>query len=103
MDGRYRGRGLGTGALRLAAEHAFNELELSLLELTVFPDNVAAIRSYEKAGFVRTDILRDSWELPDGTLTDMWVMELYHPCRIARRSIGDGSPSAPNAASYPPQ
>lgn len=79
MDKEYRGRGLGTEALRQATVYAFGELELSILELTVFPDNAAAIRSYEKVGFVRTDILKESWELPDGTFADMWVMELYRP------------------------
>ncbi len=77
MNGDYRGRGLGTEALRKAAVYAFTKLELSLLALTVFTDNVAAIRSYEKLGFTRTELLIDSWNLPDGTLADMWVMELY--------------------------
>ena len=94
MDKRYRNRGFGTEALRQAAAYAFQELELSLLELTVFPDNARAIRSYEQVGFVRTDILRDSWELPDGTLTDTWVMELYRPYDDPhhswnRRSVSD--------------
>lgn len=79
MDKDYRGEGLGTEALRQATVYAFEELELSLLELTVFPNNAAAIRSYEKVGFVRTDILKESWQLPDGTLADMWLMELYRP------------------------
>ena len=79
MDKDYRGRGLGTEALKLAAAYAFDELELSILVLTVFPNNAPAIRSYETVGFVRTDILKESWELPDGTFADMWVMELYRP------------------------
>ncbi len=94
MDRRYRGRGLGTEALRQACIHAFRDLELSLLELTVFPDNAAAIRSYEKVGFVRTDILTDSWTLPDGTLTDMWVMELYRPFDALHHSWNRRSMSA---------
>jgi len=79
MDRNYRGRGLGVEALKQAAAYAFDELELSLLVLTVFPDNAPAIRAYEKVGFVRTDILKESWERPDGTFADMWVMELYRP------------------------
>jgi len=79
MAEEYRGRGLGTEALRQATAYAFDELELSLLELTVFPDNAAAIRCFEQAGFVRTDILKDSWQLPDDTFADVWVMELYRP------------------------
>jgi len=76
MDAHYRGRGLGTEALDQAAEYAFRELEVNYLVLTVFPDNTPAIRSYEKVGFKTTEVLAESWELPDGSFTDMWVMEL---------------------------
>jgi RimJ/RimL family protein N-acetyltransferase len=76
MDAEYRGRGLGTEALRQAAEYAFRELEVSHLVLTVFPDNTPAMRSYEKLGFKTTEVLKESWELPDETFADMWVMEL---------------------------
>ena len=76
MDEDYRGRGLGTMALRQAAEYAFDEMELSVLVLTVFPDNEPAIRSYGKVGFKKTEILKESWLMPDGNYTDMWVMEL---------------------------
>jgi RimJ/RimL family protein N-acetyltransferase len=76
MDEDYRGRGLGTIALRQAAEYAFGEMELSVLVLTVFPDNEPAIRSYGKVGFKKTELLKESWLMPDGHYTDMWVMEL---------------------------
>jgi len=76
MDEDYRGRGLGTMALRQAAEYAFDEMELSVLVLTVFPDNEPAIRSYGKVGFKKTELLKESWLMPDGNYTDMWVMEL---------------------------
>jgi RimJ/RimL family protein N-acetyltransferase len=76
MDAAYRGRGFGTEALRQAAAYAFSELEVSHLVLTVFPDNVPAMRSYEKLGFKTTEVLKESWELPDETFADMWVMEL---------------------------
>jgi len=76
MDAEFRGRGLGTDALRLASEYAFRELEVSHLVLTVFPQNTPAVRSYEKLGFETTEVLKESWEMPDGTFADMWVMEL---------------------------
>lgn len=79
MDRDYRGRGLGTAALNLAAEYAFNELEIAHLVLTVFPANKAGIRSYEKVGFKQTDVLKESWEMPDGSFADMIVMELTKP------------------------
>ncbi len=76
MDKDYRGRGLGTIALRLAADYAFDELELSVLVLTVFPGNEPAIRSYEKVGFKKTELLKEAFEMADETFADMWVMEL---------------------------
>jgi len=79
IDQSYRGRGLGTEALRQAADYAFQELDISVLALTVFTDNTPAIRSYEKLGFTRTELLMNSWTLPDGSLIDMWMMELYRP------------------------
>ena len=76
MDREYRGRGYGTEVLRQVVDYAFNELGLTLLGLTVFPSNHRAIRAYEKVGFRKVEVLEDSWLLPSGEYTDMWVMEL---------------------------
>ncbi|MFC2067349.1 GNAT family N-acetyltransferase [Chloroflexota bacterium] len=76
MERKYRGQGFGTEALKHAVGYAFNELGLKLLGLTVFPSNQRAIRAYEKTGFRKTQVLKDSWLLPNGEYTDMWLMEL---------------------------
>ena len=76
MVREYRGRGYGTEALRLVANHAFCEIGVTRLGLTVFPSNQRAIRAYEKVGFRQTEVLEDSWLLPNGECADMWVMEL---------------------------
>jgi len=76
MEREYRGQGYGTETLRHVVDYAFDELGLTLLGLTVFPSNQRAIRAYEKVGFRKTEFLKDSWLLPDGEYTDMWVMEL---------------------------
>jgi RimJ/RimL family protein N-acetyltransferase len=78
MDSAYRGRGVGTEAMRQALSYAFEKLGLAMLVLTVFPDNVSAIRSYEKVGFIQTDLLADSWTRPDGTPADLVVMECHN-------------------------
>ena len=44
-------QGLGTEALQLVLNYAFNELNLHRVELTVFGFNTRAIRAYEKVGF----------------------------------------------------
>ena len=76
MEREYRGQGYGTEALRQAVNYAFTELGLTLLGLTVFPSNQRAIRAYEKVGFRKTAVLKDSWLLPSGEYADMWLMEL---------------------------
>ncbi len=52
------GKGLGTDAVRLVVDYAFEELNLNRVQLTTDEENVRAIRCYEKAGFVREGLLR---------------------------------------------
>jgi len=54
------GRGIGTDATRLMLKHAFNDLNLHRVFLSVLAHNAAAIRVYEKAGFVREGTARES-------------------------------------------
>jgi RimJ/RimL family protein N-acetyltransferase len=54
----YRGRGYGTATTRLMVEVGFAALNLNRIWLTVHEANLAGIRAYEKAGFVREGLLR---------------------------------------------
>lgn len=54
-----RGRGVGTAAARLMLDYCFGEEKLHKVFLRAFADNIQAIRSYEKAGFVREAYLKD--------------------------------------------
>lgn len=54
-----RGRGIGTAAAKLMLRYCFEEVGLHRIYLRVFSDNLRAIRSYEKAGFIREGLLRD--------------------------------------------
>jgi len=74
------GRGYGTEATELMLEHAFTNLGLHRVSLSVFAFNERAIRAYRKAGFTiegraREAIWRDGqfWdELAMSVLEDEW-------------------------------
>ena len=54
-----RGKGIGSQTASLMIEYCFKQLKLHRLFLRVFADNAQAIRSYEKAGFVKEAYLKD--------------------------------------------
>ena len=54
-----RGRGIGTAAAKLMLRYCFEEEGLHRVYLRALATNRQAIRSYEKAGFVREGLLRD--------------------------------------------
>lgn len=48
---KYWGKGIGNEATKLMLDIAFNEFKLSSVYLNVHPDNIIAIRCYNRAGF----------------------------------------------------
>jgi len=54
-----RGRGIGTQAIRLLVEFGFVRRNLRRIHLQAIASNAAALRSYEKAGFVVEGRLRE--------------------------------------------
>jgi RimJ/RimL family protein N-acetyltransferase len=69
-----RGKGYGTEITRLVLDYAFTVLGLHNVWLRVFAYNPAAIRVYEKAGFVPIG-RRHQCKWMGGTLWDMLLME----------------------------
>ncbi len=55
----YRGKGYGTETIRMLVQIAFDEFNLNRIWLMAYEPNVAAIRAYEKAGFVKEGLLRE--------------------------------------------
>ncbi|MFB7858796.1 GNAT family N-acetyltransferase [Rhodococcus qingshengii] len=55
-----RGKGVGTEAARLTLDYAFHIARIKCVYLTAFEPNAGAIRAYEKAGFKRQGVRRDS-------------------------------------------
>lgn len=70
-----RDQGYGTEALQLLLRYAFQDLGLHRVSLHVFSTNDAAIRLYEKAGFVREGALRRAACI-EGRYLDVIVMGL---------------------------
>jgi RimJ/RimL family protein N-acetyltransferase len=70
-----RRRGLGTAALRLICGYGFTKLRLARLEMTTFPDNVATIRTAERAGFTSEGTLR-SYTYTRGRRWDLTMLSL---------------------------
>lgn len=68
-------QGLGTDAVRLVVDYAFEELDLNRVGLTTDEDNVRAIRCYEKVGFAREGLLRQH-RLVDGRFGNTVVMSI---------------------------
>lgn len=70
-------KGYGTEAMRFAVDYAFDTLKLHRLELDVFDYNAWAIHVYEKIGFKREGLLRDTmlWEGEYASTIIMAILE----------------------------
>lgn len=73
-----RGRGIGTAAAKLMIRYSFEALKIHRLFLRVYADNLQAIRSYEKAGFVKEAYLRDD-VCVEGRFRDIVLMAVLNP------------------------
>ncbi|MCS6808251.1 MAG: GNAT family protein [Bacteroidota bacterium] len=74
-DASARGKGYGTEACFLMVKHGFERLSLNRIYLGVHAQHTAAIRSYEKVGFVREGILRED-VLMNGRYIDTVIMSM---------------------------
>jgi RimJ/RimL family protein N-acetyltransferase len=68
-----RGRGIATEALRLLTDWASAEIGLGRVQVFVAPENVAALRLAESAGFQHEGVLRSYLEI-DGERLDAIVL-----------------------------
>jgi putative acetyltransferase len=69
----FIGRGIGAALLGELVEAADNWLAITRLELTVFTDNIPALRLYEKFGF-ETEGTHKAFAFRHGTYADVFAM-----------------------------
>lgn len=72
-----RGKGYGSAAAKLMIKYCFEEKKLHRLFLRVYADNTQAIRSYEKAGFVKEAYLHDD-VFVNGRFRDIVLMGIVN-------------------------
>jgi len=68
-------KGYGTETMQLLLKHGFLVLNLNRMDLLVFEENLAAVRAYEKAGFVHEGRLREA-QYSEGEYKDVIVMSV---------------------------
>ncbi|MBB3655379.1 putative acetyltransferase [Rhizobium sp. BK650] len=69
----FTGRGIGTFLMAAMLDAADNWHDIKRMELTVYTDNAAAIRLYEKFGFEKEGLFR-SFGYRDGQYVDAYTM-----------------------------
>lgn len=72
---KYRNKGYGAEALRLACKYAFDKLNLHSLHLSVFDFNERAIACYKKVGFKEAGRLREAYFV-NGKYHDQIIMDI---------------------------
>lgn len=75
FDRRFWSRGYGSEAIRLLLAYGFGTMRLHRIDLRVLAYNVRAIRAYEKCGFVREGVERES-ALVNGVWHDDIIMSV---------------------------
>lgn len=81
-----RGRGAGTAAAKLMLRYCFEEEGLHRIYLRALSGNGQAVRSYEKAGFVKEACLRDDVRI-DGEYRDIIWMAALNPAEKCEKKF----------------
>ena len=69
----FRGKGYSFPAAKKMLRIAFSQLDLNRVYLSVMADNTAAVKTYEKAGFVKEGLLKEDYLRSDGYI-DVLIM-----------------------------
>jgi RimJ/RimL family protein N-acetyltransferase len=77
-DTAFHGRGIGTEAVKLILDTAFNEFKLNKIFLDVVKSNIAAVRIYEKNGFIVEGCMRNHF-FKNNRFEDVLIMSVFNP------------------------
>ncbi|WP_422424852.1 GNAT family N-acetyltransferase [Bacillus sp. PSXD-155] len=72
---KMRGRSIGKNMMKAVLYIAFDELKLHRVTLGVYDFNISAISCYEKIGFVKEGLLRESKRVGE-TYWNLWEMSM---------------------------
>jgi RimJ/RimL family protein N-acetyltransferase len=86
FDPRYWGRGVGTVATNAVVKFAFEDLKLHRLDLRVLTVNERAIRCYERCGFTREGVQRDTLLQGGAWYSDLWMSILESEYQVMSKS-----------------
>jgi RimJ/RimL family protein N-acetyltransferase len=95
LDPACIGAGLGTEAIKAVAEFAFDVLKLHKLSMRVLSFNTRAIRAYERVGFVREGLERESALIGGVWYDDVIVGLLKRDFDALRGHTGEGKDVSP--------
>jgi [ribosomal protein S5]-alanine N-acetyltransferase len=84
FDRRFWSHGYGTEAIRLILRYGFDNLGLHRVDLFVLEINHRAIRCYEKCGFVREAVLRETIQIDSVWSNDLLMSILEDEYRAQR-------------------
>lgn len=76
-DKSYWNKGIATKAIGIICEYAFQELNLRKVFAGVYETNIGSIKAFEKNGFKRAYVKRDTYFFEDKYI-DAIVFELYN-------------------------
>lgn len=86
LDGLKRsGNGIGTEALKLLVDFAFEQLKLHKIRGRIFADNVRSLRISEKAGFEREALLKEE-VLVRGNYRDIVLVGQINPKHVLHKA-----------------
>ncbi|WP_449621898.1 GNAT family N-acetyltransferase [Robertmurraya sp. Marseille-Q9965] len=74
-ESNNQGRGIGTFATESMLNHAFMDMNLNRVYLSVLEENMRAIRLYEKVGFIIDGIIREA-VYKNGEFKDLVLMSI---------------------------